>query len=386
MVEAKTSDGTIIHLVLDEFIGIEGIPVDIAGGSALKEELKQFFLGNEFRLHGGAFSQSSVTATAMKGLLNGPFSPSQQTAVENGPRRSAWHLGRNAWFEKLAAKGYAIQIYDNSWVGYCAEENTQIELCYLSRANSIKHLENLEVPNIDKAKVILSAFLELSSIKRFLLKIANLPIYRLGALATPEALESLAETVVSSESGRLFFMHLLNPHFGYLFHADCEIKRDSDTWTNRTLPFHQSRQPTNTPASRIERYKAYFAQIRCLQHQLQAFFDKLRAAGRYDESTIIIHGDHGSRIAIWNPSITVHERLSDRDIIDNYSTLYAVKQPGVPPAYDLTERSIQALFAETFLGRPLRPESGDIVLRGAQRFERNPGDGSWLRPFPGYHP
>ena len=164
------------------------------------------------------------------------------------------------------------------------------------------------------------------------------------------------------------------------------MKRDSDTWTNRTLPFHRGGEPINTPDSRIERYRAYFAQIRCTQHQLQVLFDKLRAAGRYDESTIIIHGDHGSRISIWNPNVTFSDRLSDQDIIDNYSTLYAVKQPGAPPAYDSSARSIQALFAETFLRRPLRPESGEIVLRGAGRFDRNLSDGNRLRPFPDYGP
>ncbi len=230
------------------------------------------------------------------------------------------------------------------------------------------------------------AFLELSSMNVSLREIANLPIYRLGSLATAEVLRHLAETVESGGTGRLVFAHLLSPHYSYIYQADCELKPDIDTWKNRTLPFHRDGEPINTLNSRIERYKAYFDQIRCTQGQLQVLFDSLRAAGRYEESTIIIHGDHGSRISIWNPGITVSDRLSDRDIVDNYSTLYAIKQPGVAPAYDSTERSIQALFAEAFLRRPLHPESGEIVLRGVERLDRDLSNVHRLRPFRDHGP
>jgi len=252
-------------------------------------------------------------------------------------------------------------------------------------ASSIKHLETLAVPEMDKAKVILSNFLELSSMTVVLHKITNLPIYSLGALAIPQVLDRLGQSVMGSGPGRAYFAHILTPHYSYVFGADCKVKTDIDSWENRFLSFDQEGVPINTVGSRVERYEAYFDQIRCTLGQLQALFDKLRAAGLYDESTIIIHGDHGSRISIWNPEAVFTDQISDRDIIDSYSTLYTVKQPGLPPAYDSTKRSIQAFFAETFLKTPLPLETGDIILRGQGRFDRNLNVDNRLRPFPDYH-
>ncbi len=383
-VEAGTSAGPIIHLILDEFIGIEGIPADIEGGSALQEDLKRFFLENEFRLHGGAYSTSSMTQHAVAALLNGEFFPSAQNAFERVDGDSSWHLRRNAWFERMAAKGYAIRVYDNSWLGYCAEDNPRIESCDLFPANSVVYLQSLDIPDLDKAKVLLSAFMEVSPMTESLRDIVKVPLYRLGALATSEVLERIAEAVASGGPGRLIFAHLLSPHYSYVYGAECGLKADIDTWSNRALPFRRQDEAINTTGSRIERYQAYFAQVRCMKRQLQGLFDSLRAAGRYDEATIIIHGDHGSRISIWNPEVAVGERLSDRDIIDNYATLYAIKRPGLAPAYDPTARSIQALFAETFLKQPIHPDRGEIVLR--LTYGELINSGRLLRPFPDFQP
>ena len=378
-VEAKTSKGLIIHLVLDEFMGIEGIPTDIAGGKALREDLKQFFLESGFQLHGGAFSYSSETQHAVAALLNGQFFPTKETAFERLDGTSTWQLRRNAWFEQMAADGYTIQVFENTYAGYCEEENVRIELCEVFPANSVNYLENLELSDQDKAKVILSAFIELSSVTESLRDIAKLPLYRLGPFFMEEALGRVGQRAAKSKPGQLMFAHILSPHYSYVYEADCEVKLDGDTWINRYLPFRDENEAINTPNSRMERYQAYFAQARCTQRQLQAFFGHLRSTGRYDEATIIVHGDHGSRISIWNPVIEHKARLSDRDIIDNFSVLYAVKQPGVSPAYKSAVRSIQALFAETFLNKPLHVEPAGIFLRGGPT-----NDGDLLRKFPDF--
>ena len=39
-----------------------------------------------------------------------------------------------------------------------------------------------------------------------------------------------------------------------------------------------------------------------------------------------------------------------------------MRRPGSKPAYDLRLRSIQALFAETFLGRPFPSDGSTVVL------------------------
>jgi hypothetical protein len=49
---------------------------------------------------------------------------------------------------------------------------------------------------------------------------------------------------------------------------------------------------------------------------------------------IIVHGDHGSRITIESPTAPNSDRLSAADLVDGFSTLFAVKRPGQPARYD----------------------------------------------------
>ena len=75
----------------------------------------------------------------------------------------------------------------------------------------------------------------------------------------------------------------------------------------------------------------------------------MRAAGLYDEAIIFVHGDHGSRIGLVEPSASDKELLSRDDYIDHFSTLFAVKAPWIEPGYDLGLRPVQELFAEILL-------------------------------------
>ena len=71
----------------------------------------------------------------------------------------------------------------------------------------------------------------------------------------------------------------------------------------------------------------------------------MREAGTYRDALIIVHGDHGSRINLIDPSIDVVDRMVDSDFLDAFSTLFAIRAPGIEPGYDLSTRSIQELVA-----------------------------------------
>ena len=50
----------VVHILLDEHIGIEGLGGD-AAADAMKERLRSFYVNNGFRLFGGAYSEVSST-------------------------------------------------------------------------------------------------------------------------------------------------------------------------------------------------------------------------------------------------------------------------------------------------------------------------------------
>src|SRR5512145_1918630 len=65
----------VVHLVLDEHIGIAGIPEDIDGAGELKRDITAFYERYGFRLYPNAFSHYWNTEDSLANLLNGTLSP-----------------------------------------------------------------------------------------------------------------------------------------------------------------------------------------------------------------------------------------------------------------------------------------------------------------------
>ncbi len=98
---------------------------------------------------------------------------------------------------------------------------------------------------------------------------------------------------------------------------------------------------------------------------MQSLFAELKSLGIYDEATIIVHGDHGSRIGERPYISAMPESLTEQDMIDHYATLLAIKAPGIAPGLRETPQALQRVFADTFLGgaRPTSPKPGEVFLR-----------------------
>jgi phosphoglycerol transferase MdoB-like AlkP superfamily enzyme len=90
----------------------------------------------------------------------------------------------------------------------------------------------------------------------------------------------------------------------------------------------------------------YFEQLECLYSELDHFFKRMREAGIYDDSIIIIHGDHGSRIFINEPTDKNQHLLTTQDLVDGFSTLFAMKLPGTAARYDKALVPLEQLFAK----------------------------------------
>ena len=75
-------------------------------------------------------------------------------------------------------------------------------------------------------------------------------------------------------------------------------------------------------------------------------FDVMRNSGIFNKFTIIIHGDHGSGVRIRRPILANKEELTTEDILDSFSTIFAVKFPNGKAEYDLNTLSLNQIFAE----------------------------------------
>jgi Sulfatase len=82
--------------------------------------------------------------------------------------------------------------------------------------------------------------------------------------------EALATERTRSANGQYVYMHAVLPHPPFVFDAQCTY----DLGLRRTRD-------------------GYFQQLDCALSLVLAFLSELRRLGRYDDATIVIHGDHG---------------------------------------------------------------------------------------------
>ncbi len=365
---AASAGPPVIHIVLDEHIGIEGIPIDIAGGEELKEELKAFYKQFGFRLYGRAFTHWSETQYALGALLNARMVPDGLIRRSQDPRAD-YFLTQNRWFDTLSDRGFNIRVYQSDYLDLCLREAPGIQSCHVSPANSISLLRASDLPTDQLARVMLESFVESLAIG---LGTKLKPKYRLGALAAPEVLSQITQDLALAPRGTAVFAHLLMPHHSYVYDSACNLKKDISLWQNSSDPVALN-QPTSSPTSRRERYIFYFEQTRCAYKLLGEFFRNLQKINMFDDSTVILHGDHGSRIGLFSPAAGGLTAISEADIVTYFSTLYAVKRPGLAPIYDPRMRSIQALFAESFLEQDLSESGPFVFLMGySPKFDDRP--------------
>jgi len=136
--------------------------------------------------------------------------------------------------------------------------------------------------------------------------------------------EIAADMRLTGANGHVYFTHVLFPHTPYVYLGDCSLNYGGEKqWRFSGA----TSELNNTPQSRGNRYMAYLEQARCSLIQLGMFFDELRTQGLFDRSIILLHSDHGSTIYERQPSLTNESILTQTDLLDAFSILYAVKMP-----------------------------------------------------------
>lgn len=344
----------ILHLVLDEHIGLAGMNERRPGGERLARELEAFYAGYGFRLFSQAYSQYFDTPMSLAGTLNFDGNPRVEAYLEKG--RGKWTLLNNRYFSELGQRGYKARIYQSNYMDFCQTTEITIESCAVYNPDKFAPDSVAGLPLVER--VLLLANMYYSSIATIrLMKFAgsslsaNLEGYGLelpglglwhgflGPIAVLPTLERLADDLSRPSGGTLFFAHLMIPHYPYVLRSDCGIRTPISSWELRFL-----REGVNTPESRRRRYTAYYDQIRCTLRKLATLFDAMKAAGSYEKAIILIHGDHGSRIALIDPTAENLSRLTPDDHIDSFSTLFAAKVPGLAPGIEDGASPISAIL------------------------------------------
>ncbi len=368
----------IIHLILDEHIGLEGIPTDIPEGMEVKSQLVEFYEKYGFMTFGGAYSHYSLTINSIPNLLN--FSSAAKTRIYIGEGDNPDRLLENLYFEGLAQAGYRLNVWWGHHIDYCSHSQVLIDNCLQIPSHGLKITQSLDLNMLERVQLIFSNYINLSNIyggarnyyETFRNEIlpygVSLPSatwdrHKVTTLPYLFSLEALWQSILDLPEGNVAFAHLLLPHSPYVTNADCTIRTSLQEWKYNVLSSTRGGVP-NTKDSRETHYREYFKQVQCVYRKLDELFKRMEYAGLFENSVIIIHGDHGSRIMKTEPTIENEQTLSKQDIVDGYSTLFAVKFPKqvgyydtqtVPIEFLLQEKVVKPLLGEKEIAPPSAP-------------------------------
>jgi hypothetical protein len=353
----------LVHLILDQHIGVEGIPEDVPHGREMRQFLRDFFETYGFRVFARAYSRYARTHNSLPNLVNFASEPVDHAFTSgDGP----YVLLSNRYFELLGRAGYNIHVYPMGYIDFCAPSRKYIVRCVARENTGVSALESMGIPVLDKVTLIYRRFADLSAMKaaaesyyarmRQQLRSAgwSLPEWwlkegLLAAIAELPLLDTITADVANASPGDMFFVHLLMPHPNFVYDGRCHL-RSVREWED-------DRDPGPLPndrESRARRYGAYLEHMRCLYRKLDGMFQAWQKAAIFDQLVIVIHGDHGSKIVQRSPTVKNQETLSNSDYVDGFSTLFAIKGPRHPPGYDRRVAPIQQLLWEVVGG-----ETGD---------------------------
>jgi hypothetical protein len=352
----------VVHLILDEFIGVAGIP-STSNGEAVRARLRSLLLENGFRVFGHAYSRFVYTTNAIPNTLNYASVPKNAHFIEgNKPRQ----LRQNKYFERMYHEGYNIHVYQSEYMDLCTGYENMLVSCHTNRDTGIEPLAHSNLSAFMKTWLALNTFIRLAVLCRgfgygynalrqkaqsrgYDLPQWVLNKFALWAVQGVRTLQEIEDDVSTAAAGEMFFAHLLFPHQPYVFDPTCKA-RDPQDWE---MSDDDPPLPPNSDASRFRRYGLYLQQILCINALLQGMFERWRQTGVYDRMLIIIQGDHGSRIWLHMPIAANKDRLVPSDYTDAFSTLFAVKAPGLEPAYDTRMLAIQDLLPAVAGAQPL---------------------------------
>lgn len=350
----------VLYLIFDEHIGLEGYPQEIRGCQEAKEYLQQVLFHNRFRVYPNAFSNYRSSWDSIPSILNGHLL--QYTGYyerASGPRRI---LYKNAVFGRSVAQGYAVRVYQSDYINYSSPQYSSLTATTY-QVNSLAAIHLLNLTWKDRLRQILVVYLQADRFwwdvyTRLMPKQFHFERIRVSPLAVRKVWpEQLLHDIQSAERKTLFFAHLMIPHYPYLYGQEGSIRAPDVRLYSDPLTVYDQ-------AEYVRRYHLYAEQALFVARQLETVLKALAGTGLFDSMTILVHGDHGSRLRwIKESDRAGHEKLARttpkcpavsrydyvsrpelQDLLNRFSTLLAVKLPGAAEAKIVSEKGSVLYF------------------------------------------
>jgi Sulfatase len=359
---SSAKPGHLLYIVFDEHLGIAGFPADFSACTSARQSVLGTLSRHRFTIYPNAFSNYASTLESIPSILNRTLLKTPDQFSSRQTPGGAVVVAPVSLFSWGRRQGYRIVVYQHRSIDY-VWANAAIDR-HVDYSGVLGGLEMIpgwrrrflwlvgNYQGSDPARSAARAFLPWRSAYR-----------NTGPLAVRSVWPGkLAADIVSAPRKTLFFAHLMIPHHPSLYRQDGSVRPYAE-WIGD--------QPGQRlgPGAYREHYSRYCEQVEFLSRQVDGFLTQLERAGVLDSMTVIIHGDHGSRIRLlppgWPPDPPTKEPHPDaydlsgppdlHDLLNRFSTLLAIRKPGAADSSIVPEKhSVLTFLSRDFYatGRP----------------------------------
>ncbi len=311
----------VIHILLDAFSGIDGLP-PYPASEVMKDELHTFFDNYGFQVFSRAYSRHWRTEDSLCSAMNFINEHSYECAMKVSNRR-AHILKSNALFESLEKVGYRINVYQTGHLNFCQSNPDKLDRCWTYThpyVGSIRQVHDLQLRLGNLAGVLLRQ----STLLADMFQSRNWFVDMGVTNHDPRVFSNLQRDILNEPNGRYFFAHVLLPHGPFAYLLDCSLNYETDRMIRTPYAVDE---PIRDDLVYEARTGMYFEQMECSLLSLRKIFDNMKRSGLFERSIIVVHGDHGSLIGKYLATHRNLKKLTPTDYRSNFSTLFAVKFP-----------------------------------------------------------
>jgi hypothetical protein len=324
----------IVHIILDEHIGVDGLPSDTA--ARLQSDLRSFYHSLGFRTFDAAYSEWRRTELSLGHLLNflpGEYHP--ETVRDDRPG-SVYALTRNAYFSHLVDAGFSLHVYQSDFLQVCPDG--VLAACETYDSYGLGALANAPLRVSEKARLIAGTYMARSKLIGKGLDgydLLRLEIAKVGVQLPREMwfhwtapinglmeMRRVTNALAGATRGEMYFAHFLLPHAPFVYGNDCALR-----------PLREWHPVDDSGDTQSKRMAAYGEQVRCASRMVREIVDAIPVGLRSD-AVLIVQGDHGARLSLTDVGALDRDDPKTRDDRDVYSTLFAVRFPGIDAGSD----------------------------------------------------
>ncbi len=343
-----------IHVILDAHIGIEGIPIEFDPKRKLAKKLVSDYTQQGFDVFGKAFAQINFTNRSLRNLFT--FS---EKSIEN----PSYHIKEktNKYFKLLHQRGYKIHVYQTDEVFLCRpgkNKNRYVKDCLTYHHQDFRVIHRHKLSTLQKISFLYGAYEKRSRVLIRVHSVWNAFRYFVyptklnwGRSTIPlvgmELLNWMNRELIYAKPGHAYIIHILLPHSPFVYDKTCRL----------TAPVDHKR--SSRAAFRAQMYDRYLNQLQCVQRKMNQLFSTLKKAHLYKNATLIVHGDHGSRVAVDNllDSAPPVATISPRSYLDHFSALFAIKAPKAKKGTYHSFKAPMSYLLKTFVTKNKLPQS-----------------------------